>query len=347
MNLDSILSEDTGASQVKSGVATPALLSNDTYAQMQSHCNVRSYSTTQTFHSCPREYELYKLKSATKQSDRESNVTFAFGHSVGAGVATYDATQDLAKSIWSAFLAWDVDLLDEEIKTRAGREYKTGKSFAEAVFALELYQEFYHSETDLADYDVIKNEATVGVDFEDGHFYTGHIDTLLCNKYNSRYRIKENKTTSFQSIDPALYGNSDQALSYAVVIDSLGGADYSVLYTIYSTTSKRWIQFEYVKNALHKSEWLQDQLLINQSIDNYSQLNFFPKRGASCIRFMRRCKEYDTCGLDTATRFGTTFADLPRITSLEGLDKIEKMDYSFKLSELISVQQRKVNNELE
>lgn len=342
MNLDSILSEATGVSQTNATPAGPALLSNDTYAQMQSNCNVRSYSTTQTFHSCPKEYELYKLKSAARTSEREHNVTFAFGHSVGAGVATFDETQSITQAIWSAFLAWDIDLLDEEVKMRAGREYKTGKSFAEAIFALELYEEFYHTETDLPDYEVVKNEATIAIDFEDGHFYTGHIDTLLKNKYSGRYRVKENKTSSMANIDPAMYGNSDQALSYSVVIDQLGGADYSVLYTIFSTSSKRWVSFEYVKNALHKSEWLQDQLLINQSIDNYSALNFFPKRGASCIRFMRRCREYETCGLDTETRFGAKFGDLPRINSLQGLDTIEKIDYSFKLSEIISTQKERL-----
>lgn len=332
-NLDAILSQPTGVLR-----PTPVLLSTDTYAQMQSNANVRSYSTTQTFHACPREYEIYKLKSATRTAERINNVTFAFGHAVGAGVATFDETQDINKAIWSCFLAWDVDLLDEETKVRAGKEVRTGKSFGEAVFAIQQYAEFYFTETDLPDYEVVKNEATIGIDFEDGHFYTGHIDSLLRNKLSGKYRIKENKTTSFQTIDPALYGNSDQALSYSVVIDSLGGSDYSVLYTIYSTSSMRWIQFEYVKTALHKSEWLQDQLLINQSIDNYSHLNFFPKRGASCIRFMRRCPEYDTCSLSSQARFGKTFADLPRIQNLQGLDSIEKIDYAFTLSEIINTQ---------
>lgn len=334
-NLDSILSEPIAVSNV----STPTLLSSDTYSQMQSHSNVRSYSTTQTLHACPREYEIYKLKSATKQANRESNVTFAFGHSVGAGVATFDETQSVQQAIWSAFLAWDVDLLLEETKMRAGKEYRTGKSFAEAVFAIQQYETFYYEETDLANYDVVKNEATIGIDFEDGHFYTGHIDTLLKHKLTNAYLVKENKTTSFAAVDPALYGNSDQALSYSIVIDSLGAAKYIVMYTIYSTSEKKWIVFEYVKNALQKSEWLQDQLLINQSIDNYSQLNFFPKRGANCIRFMRRCSEYETCSLSSQSRFGTTFAELPKITGLLGLDKIEKIDYAFTLSQIISTQQ--------
>lgn len=333
-NLDSILAESSGSSKVN----TPTLLDSNTYAHMQSHGNVRSYSTTNTFHACPREFALGKLRNATGNSNRETNVTFAFGHSVGAGVATYDETQDLDKAIWSAFLSWDVELLAEEVKTRGGREYKTGKSFAEAIWALEHYAQFHQTETDLPDYEVVKNEATIAIDFEDGHFYTGHIDTLMRNRYTGKYRVKENKTTSFAAVDPALYGNSDQALSYSVVIDMLGGSDYSVLYTIYSTSEKRWIQFEFVKNALHKSEWLQDQLLINQNIDSYKQLNFFPKRGANCIRFMRRCKEYETCGLDFASQFGINYSELPAAQNLEALDSIEKIDYSYKLSDIINTQ---------
>lgn len=334
--LDSILSQATGTAA--NAVGGPILLSGDTYAQMQSNCNVRSYSTTQTFHACPREYEIYKLKSASGKSERASNATFAFGHSVGAGVATYDATQSIDQAIWSAFLAWDIDLFEEEIKMRAGKERKTGKSFHHAVQAIEQYASYYADESYLSDYEVVKLEATIAIDFEDGHFYTGHIDELLRNKYTGRFLVKENKTTSMAAVDPAMYGNSDQALSYSVVIDQLGGNDYLVLYTIYSTAEERWLQFEYVKTTLHKAEWLQDQLLINQSIDGYSALNFFPKRGASCIRFMRRCSEYETCGLASQARFGTTFADLPRISNLQGLDKIEKIDYAFTLSELINKQ---------
>lgn len=337
LTFDDLMNQPLDAVVPGTGAAVKVLKSQ--YDTLVAHRNLRTYSTAEIFHACPRKYALKKMQAANGTSQRLNTPTFAFGHAVGAGVATFDQTGDVRQAIWQAMLAWDMDLFADERKQ--GR--KNGKSFHEAIWALYTYRTFVEEETDLADYETVGIEQTVAIDFGDGHYYSGHIDELLRNKYTGRYRVKENKTTGFSNIDAALYSNSDQALGYSVVIDQLGGADYEVLYTVYSATEQRWVQFSFVKSVLKKSEWLQDQLLINQQIDHYSELKFFPKRGGSCFNYMRRCEYYETCDLSIGSSFGAEFAELPEIASIADIQAIEHVDYPTSLNEIVARQKEKLH----
>lgn len=319
-------------------VAASAVLKSN-YDVLVAHRNLRTYSTAEVLHACPRKYQLKKMQAAHGSSERVNSTTFAFGHAVGAGVATLDATQDIRRAVFDAFIAWDMDLFADERKQ--GRKH--GKSFHEAIWALYVYQTFCEEETDLADYEVIGIEQTVAVDFEDGHYFSGHIDELLRNKITGSIRVKENKTTGFSNIDPALYSNSDQALGYSVVVENYGVSEYEVMYVVYSSTEQKWTQFNFVKPTYKRAEWIQDQLLINQQIDHYAELNFFPKRGGSCFDFMRRCEYYETCDISTKSAFGAEFADLPSISSIADIAAVEAVNYSVSLSSLVAKQKEKSN----
>lgn len=337
MNMNDILATNLTDATPGWGAAIKVVKNN--YNSLVAHQNLTTYSTADILHSCPRKYQIKKLQAEAGTSERINSATFAFGHAVGAGVAVYDKTQSIDEATWAAFLAWDIDLFTEERKaTRSA-----GKSFFEAIWALYAYEEFYNSETSLRDYDSVKIEGTIAIDFEDGHFYSGHIDEVLQHRETGRYLVKENKTTGFSSVDPVMYSNSDQALSYAIVVDMLGGTEYSVLYTVYSATSQKWMQFEFTKNALRKAEWIQDQLLIHQQIDHYSELNFFPKRGRSCFNFMRRCEYFDSCDLSSQHVFGKAFSELPRINSLKDIEELEHIDFPTTLTEITERQKQKLN----
>jgi len=307
----------------------------DNYHQLVALPNVTSYSMQQTFHGCPKKFELAKLRAATNAPDtREANVTFAFGHAVGAGVAKFDETQDIREAIWEAFIAWDVDLLAVELK----HGKPTGKSIHEAIWALYVWKQFHAEETDLGDYEMVQAEATMVVDFEDGHYYIGHVDELLRERATKRLRVKENKTTAMVNIDAAAYSNSDQGLSYSILADMLGETEYEVLYTVYSTAEREWRQFSFVKSATKKAEWIQDQLLQHAQQDQYSELNFFPKRGNNCTAYNRRCPEYELCDMNNKLRFGQTFAEIPRVTSIEEIANIEAIHFSTTLSDIVARQ---------
>lgn len=342
---DSILSDVTTslapvAQSASVGAAAAAGVAKSNYDKLVALRNLSSFSMDSNYHACPRMWAMSKLRAATTHSTRTSTPTFAFGHAVGAGVATYDQTGNIRDAIWAAFLAWDVDLLQEGTSPTGKSK---GESFWEAIQAIQQYEIFLQSELDLSAYQVVKLEATLVVDFEDGHFYTGHIDELLQNPNTGDYLVKENKTTGFSVVDPALYSNSEQTLSYSVIVDMLGGQSYTVLYTIYSKPTQRWITFEFVKSAHKKAEWLQDQLLIHQQRDDYIAANFFPKRGASCTRFNRRCEFYETCDTSLARTYGIRFDQLDTLRSKEQLQEIETIDYFTTLTALINRQKDKLN----
>jgi len=342
-DLDADLAEIL-SSNVGTAAKNAAGVRKDSYRDLVAFGNVTSYSMQQLLHTCPRLFQLQKLEAAMHQESigdylEEDNVDFAFGHAVGAGVATFDETRDLEKAIWAAFLAWDIDLFAE--KERNPGRPAPNKSFHHAIWALKVYQTFFYEETDLADYKVVRNEATIAVDFENGHFYVGHIDTLLQKEVTGLYKVKENKTTVYSTVQPALYSNSDQALSYALVIDALGAAEYEVLYTVYSTSEMRWMAFEFSKDSLQKAEWLQDQTFTHSNIDLYEDKNFFPKRGSSCIQFGKTCKFYESCDYDSERVYGRKYSDLRRLQSFDELELIEHIDYKFTWSEIINRQKER------
>lgn len=306
----------------------------DNYSKLSTYRNVSSYSMQGIVDTCPRRYALKKLRAAAGQDERKSSTTFAFGHAVGDGVACYDQTRDMNRAIWTAFLSWDIDLLEEEINKRTGKP--TGKSFHEAVWALFKYEQFVNESPALQEYEVVELEAVVAIDFEDGHYYTGHVDELLRSRTTGNYAVKENKTTGMATVDAASYSNSDQALSYAVVIDAIGASDYAVIYTIYSSSQREWLLHEFVKTAAHKLEWVQDQLIRNSTTDQWTAINFFPRRGSGCYSYFRRCEEYETCTISQKLRFGMTFSDLPAISNFEELKQLINPTYAIKLSDIIN-----------
>lgn len=314
----------------------------DDYSQLVAFGNVTSFSMEQVLHACSRKFQLLKLGAASTDSpsERESNPTFAFGHAIGAGVACYDKTRDLKQAIFAAFLAWDIDLFEEQERKPNRPDPK--KSFHHAVWALYVYESFYNDETELSEYEVVKLEATLAVDFENGFFYVGHIDEVLKHKETGDYKVKENKTTVYNTVDPALYSNSDQALSYALVMDSVGASEYAVVYTIYSSTDQRWISMEFVKSSLAKAEWLQDHTLMHSDIQAYSDMNFFPKRGRSCIEFGRRCVHYETCDYNADRVYGIRFNELNKANSFADLEAIKPFDYKFTWSEILQAQKEKL-----
>jgi len=334
--MDSISNSDLLQELLSSDVSakTSTAVKKDNYRDLVAFQNVTSYSMQQVLHACPRKFQLAKLGADNRGEDdiREGNCDFAFGHAVGAGVAVFDETGDVRAALWAAFLAWNIDLLAEPVK-KPNRP-PSGKTFFHALWAIKVYEVWREEETDLCEYEVLKSEATIAVDFEDGHFYVGHVDELLRHKETGRLKVKENKTTVYSAVDPAMYANSDQALSYALVVDQLGAAEYDVMYTIYSSTEERWLQFEFTKSALQKAEWLQGQFFLHDQIETYADHNLFPKNGGSCIQFGRRCEHFESCGMNQDKIFQKQFKDLKVLNSLEDLENIEAIDYAFTLTDI-------------
>lgn len=336
------------------GISAAAGVSKVDYNKLYSFQNVISHSMEEVLNSCPRKFQIAKLAAGSAEGrPRYNNVTFAFGHAVGAGVAVYDKTQSLRSSIWAAFLAWDIDLFAHEEHRPPRPDPK--KSFAFVVYALEKYAT-WHAENMMDQYEVVELEATVCVDLETGdqggeylsdgkygdeitpfiptQYHTGHIDELLRHKVSGNLRVKENKTTSLTVVDPAMYANSNQTLGYSVVVAQFGAAEYDVLYTVYSSTEMRWISFDFPKTRLSRAQWLKTETQQAEVIRIYADDDFFPMRGSSCYAYNRQCEHFGSCNMDLKRQFGVKFSELP-VASLDALQQVEHFKYVTTRTEIV------------
>ena len=185
-------------------------------------------------------------------------------------------------------------------------------------------------------------ELAFAVDFQNGRYHFGHIDVLLRNKDSGKLAVWEGKTTGFENVDEAMYGNSNQALGYSVVVDAIAkeigsdGTEYEVLYIVYSSKSREFQLLPFGKSRSQRAEWLQDTLLDHASLETYKRIGFYPKRGESCIsRYGFRCNWYGNCTMRNSSLFpGVELKTLEDVN----VTSIESLDFVFKLDDLVASQ---------
>jgi hypothetical protein len=300
--------------------------SNKGYQVLQSFRNVTSYSMLDVLHQCPRKFQLIKARAAAGGSG-SNNVDFAFGHSVGSGIQAWLSSGDLDSAIFNGLLAWRIGYEAAIPKKR--------KSIWDATLAIQKYASFH--EEYLGDWEVwvLPNgkpaiELSFSIDFENGYKHYCHVDVILQHRFTKRLAIQENKTSGFTQVEEAIYANSAQALSYAILIDQLcKDTSYEVFYCVYTAPSREWSLLPFTKHTSLKAEWLTDVRIDHASLNTYHELDFYPKRGESCYAFMRRCEFFGTCNLTSALVIP---ADLP------ANQEAERVDFAFKLSDIIARQ---------
>lgn len=270
---------------------------------MDPRIKLLSYSSLLQLHSCPRRYQLYRLKSDHDDEDptaaRNQNVTFAYGHIVGDGIQQIFLGESEDKIIWTQYLAWHADLAYELPKD--------GKSFYSAISALQKL--IYMRESGyLADWElVIYNgrpavELSFRITFPDGFTMRGSLDAVLRHKHTGEVMVLECKTTKSRNVNGAQYKNSAQGVGYSVVMDVLFPelSSYKVLYLVYKTLDKEYEQLPFVKNYLQRATWIQELLLDIETIKLYENAGVYPMRGESCYSFFRECEYLNVCTLSTA-----------------------------------------------
>lgn len=294
-----------------------------------------SYSSLLTLHSCPRKFQLYKLRSTHRTEEAlKSTITFAFGHIVGEAIQNHFAGIDEEEIIWKMFLGWHTPSLFD-------RDEKAKKSFWEAVLAVKKFLSA-RAAGFLSDYELVYYngkpacELSFAITFPDGFRLRGHVDAVLRSKSTGKIIVLECKTTGSKTLNPATYKNSSQAIGYSVVLDVIYPdlSSYDVLYLIYQTGEGSWNPIPFEKSYLQRAEWIRDLIYDIESIKMYEESgDSYPKRGESCMAFMRECEYLQTCGMTTEY--------LTRPCTEQEEDKIE---YQINLSfmDLINTQERKV-----
>lgn len=269
---------------------------------MDARLKLLSYSSLLTLHSCPRKFQLYRLNSQAEagslESETSQNVTFAFGHVVGEGIALVFAGASEEQVIWQMFLGWHADLEDRNIKQV--------KSFYHAVAAIQRLISLRECGF-LEEYEVLEYngkpaiELAFRIGFPDGFKMRGSVDVVLKHKETGQVLILECKTSSAANINPASYKNSAQAIGYSVVLDVIapGLSGYEVLYLVYQTKNMSYEQYRFSKSYLQRALWIQELLLDIETIKLYEGSGVYPMRGESCLDFYRECEYLNLCTLTT------------------------------------------------
>lgn len=274
-----------------------------------------SYSSRTTLHKCPRKFQLYRLNSkASEEEDVEQGVTFAYGHAVGVGVqATLEGMTETQIFI-ATFLAWDTDLLDVNSRQK--------KSFWEVMFSIQKFISM-RANGYLDEYELVYYEGKPAVELSfqillpNGFVFRSFVDAVLRHKVTGAIVVLECKTSSGQPTS-AQYKNSGQALGYSVVLDIIFPelSSYTVLYLVYYTKSREYIELPFDKSLLLRALWLQELLIDTKHIELYEDFGTYPMHGEACNDFFKPCEYLGLCTISTE--------NLVKPLTKKALDKIEE-----------------------
>lgn len=280
--------------------------------------NIRlSHSALDTLLTCERMFQLDRLLEGAP--DKQDYPATIFGKAFGEGVSTYLITQDPSSALFTAWKAY-FPILEDDKRT-------------EEILLNLLLAAFPKLDNILLDWEVATFQDKPAVElsfrlnnlsssFNHNIYFVGYVDVVLKNRWNGRYAILENKTTGLglHDIDP-LYKNSGQALGYSIVLDKIAGeehAEYDVLYLVGQIgTRSESSKFSptvhvktYPKTLQHRLNWFISLGMDVSRLEQMLELGVFPMRGGSCLQYMRPCKHFGVCGLQTLDRY----KDIPEDT---------------------------------
>jgi len=281
------------------------------------------YSTLETLYTCERKFQLDNLLMGSEI--REESEHLSFGSGYGIGIASYLIHQDPDRAIYEAYMGyWPI--VESEKKD-------------EAIMIATLLNSFAACDDLLQDYEVLTvngkpaAELTFRLEIDDDYYFTGAIDIVLRNVHSGVCYVMDVKTTGLmlQDMSP-IYSNSQQTLGYSIAIDALVGeaqTSYGVLYFVAqlngnSPGKSNIIVLPLEKTILDRLNWFLTLKMDVERLRNMEDLGVYPKRGGSCLHYMRPCKYFGTCGLHSL--------DKPKVNEVDET----VYDLNYDLNDLIS-----------
>lgn len=279
------------------------------------------YSTLETLQTCERKFQLDNLLQGAEI--REESEHLSFGSAYGVGCQSYLIHQDADKAIFDAYMAyWPI--VESEKKNEELMIAGLLNSFPKLDDLLEDYEVLYVNGKPAA-------ELTLRMEIDEDYYFTGAVDIVLKHKYTGVHYVVDFKTTGLQLYDLSPnYANSGQLIGYSIALDALLGekqTSYGVIYFILQMgkspgTSKVCV-LPIEKTLLDRLNWFLTLKMDVQRIKTMEEVGMYPKRGASCLHFMRPCKYFGTCGLYSA--------DVPKVL----VEDTTEYDLNFNMDELI------------
>ena len=268
-----------------------------------------SNSSLALLHKCPRFFQLERLLNT--KSEREHYPATVLGTAFGAGVASYLTDQDIDKALYTLWLSY-FPVLEDDVRTQE-------------VCANLLVAAVPELDKLLMDWEVVSFEGKPAVELgfsleiDESFSYVGFVDVVLRNRWTGRVAVCDVKSTALKLFDLSpVYQNSDQCLSYSIVLDKIVGeehAEYDVLYFVaqlgsgngFSPTIK---PYTFPKSLHDRLDWFISLGLDVKRIKEMLELGIFPKDGNNCLQYNRPCKHFGTCQLHSFDRMPPVEPDL-------------------------------------
>lgn len=282
-----------------------------------------SHSTLETFHTCERKFQLERIYDAGRE---DLSPHLSGGTIFGIGGASYLQHQDADRAIYEAYMAWNED--SPETDTRNWKVYLNA-----------LWRVFPSLDLLLDEWEVVSFqgkpavELSFRINIDEVFYYVGYMDVVIKNKYSGVYAVLDFKHTglSLKDISP-LYKFSGQLIGYSIVLDKIVGenlASYEVHYfsaqlgrNPYEVTPHH---FAFKKTLLDRLNWFASIQLDVQQIHQMKEINIFPRRGSSCMKYNKPCFHFNTCALNS----------LDNLPLREDNHEME-YDFTYNLEELIA-----------
>lgn len=289
-----------------------------------------SHSALDVLNTCERKFQLERL--LTGAPDREDSAHTVFGTAFGAGVASYMLHQDADLALYEMWKAY-YPIIEDGMKTE---EQCLGllTSMFPVLDNLLMDWEVQHFNSKPA------IELGFRLDIDDKFYYVGYVDLVLRNRFSGKAAIFEVKTTSLglTDLDP-LYKNSGQALGYSIVLDHILGeanSEYEVIYCVGQINSKTAFSFKqhilpYAKTIHDRLDWFITLGMDVKRLHMMLDMNVFPRRGSSCLKFMRGCPHLGVCNLHGLDEYKELEEDL------------NHYDFTYNLDDLIQEHIERIN----
>jgi hypothetical protein len=209
-------------------------------------------------------------------------------------------------------------------ETGTTKEQRAKKSIWYALTATEKFAQAMESALpneidELRDYelafinvdgvDVPAIELQFRILLENDYVYEGHIDLIIRHKHTGVYAILELKTSGFRDVHDAIYANSDQALSYSIVLDKLvdgeAQSSYQVFYLVYTSPDQKWVLRSYPKEVKRRFDWINNIVRAAEIIEYYHSAAEdgipYPTNGSACYEYFTPCRYFGVCHYDNSS----------------------------------------------
>lgn len=300
---------------------------------------------------CEREFQKIELLQGQEAEGDESDSSsiLTFGKAWGEGIVEYLITGNLDSAVYAAWLAY-CPILEDEYKGRQEEFVYNGLRVAKEK--LDRIREewevaYFHNKP--------ARELGFRININERYYYESSIDAALVHKRDRYIATMENKHTHhyLEDVTP-MYKNQAQALIYSIVTDKISDtipASIPLHYFVGQFTKSDGLH----KPRIHHFRWkktLLDRLNLFvalgmdvERLQRMVDINIFPMRGHSCLRYNRPCQFFGTCQLRANDRPKTD--EYVEKNKSQHVKEVEaSVQFVFSLDEIVKDHLERVKEEL-